>query len=162
MAKICQENTAYETFVAESKGDQDNILRVRSDFYFALKSETMDLLDITVPTAELEKVMEEIENTATSQGALLQVFGHAADGNLHVHIMKKEGEGTKYVEDLRNEIYEIATRAGGVITGEHGIGKIRAEKLESLVTKEEFELMKSIKRIFDPYGILNPGTKIPA
>jgi len=93
---------------------------------------------------------------------LLEVFGHAADGNLHVHIMKKEGEGAKYVEDLRNEIYEIATRAGGVITGEHGIGKIRTKKLESLMTSKEFELMKSVKRMFDPDGILNPGTKIPA
>jgi glycolate dehydrogenase FAD-linked subunit len=161
VAKICQENTTYETFVAESKSDQDNILRIRSDIYFALKSETMDLLDITVPTAELEKVMEAIEDVATRRAAVLQVFGHAADGNLHVHIMKKEGEDAKYVEDLRDEIYEIAMRAGGVITGEHGIGKIRAKKLESLMTSKEFELMKSIKRIFDPDGILNPGTKIP-
>jgi len=162
VAEICRENTNYETFVAESKSDQDNILRIRSDIYFALKSETMDLLDITVPTAELEKVMGEIENVATRRAALLEVFGHAADGNLHVHIMKKEGEGAKYVEDLRNEIYEIATRAGGVITGEHGIGKIRTKKLESLMTSKEFELMKSVKRMFDPDGILNPGTKIPA
>jgi glycolate oxidase len=162
VAKICQENTTYETFVAESKSDQDNILRIRSNIYFALKSDTMDLLDITVPTAELEKVMGAIENVATRQTALLQVFGHAADGNLHVHIMKKEGEGTKYMEDLRNEIYEIATKAGGVITGEHGIGKIRTKKLESLMTRKEFELMKNIKKIFDPDGILNPGTKIPA
>jgi glycolate dehydrogenase FAD-linked subunit len=162
VAKICQEDTTYETFVAEAKSDQDNILRIRSDIYFALKSETMDLLDITVPTAELEKVMEAIEDVATRRAAVLQVFGHAADGNLHVHIMKKEGEDAKYVEDLRSEIYEIAMRAGGVITGEHGIGKIRAKKLESLMTSKEFELMKSIKRTFDPDGILNPGTKIPA
>jgi len=162
VADICKQNTSYETFVAESKRDQDNILRIRSDIYFALKSETMDLLDITVPTAELEKVMGEIDNLATRRAALLEVFGHAADGNLHVHIMKKEGEGTKYVEDMRNEIYEIAMRAGGVITGEHGIGKIRTGKLESLMTRKEFELMKSIKRVFDPDGILNPGTKMPA
>jgi glycolate oxidase len=122
----------------------------------------MDLLDITVPTAELEKVMEEIENVATRRAALLEVFGHAADGNLHVHIMKKEGESPKYAEDLRNEIYEIAMSAGGVITGEHGIGKIRTKKLESLMTRKEFELMKNIKKLFDPDGILNPGTKIPA
>ena len=162
VAETCKENTTHETFVAESKSDQDNILRIRSNIYIALKSETMDLLDITVPTAELEKVMGEIENVATRRAALLEAFGHAADGNLHVHIMKKEGEGTKYVEELRNEIYGIATRAGGVITGEHGIGKIRTKKLESLMTSKEFELMKSIKRTFDPDGILNPGTKIPA
>ncbi len=161
VAQICQENTPYETFVAESKSDQDNILRIRSNIYNGLKSETIDILDITVPASELETVMGEVENVAAKHGAPLQIFGHAADGNLHIHIMKKEGEGTQYVEDLRNGIYEIATRAGGVITGEHGIGKIRTKKLESLMTRKEFELMKNIKNLFDPDGILNPGTKLP-
>ena len=148
--------------MAESKSDQDNILRIRSNIYNALKSETIDILDITVPPSELEKVMGEVENVAAKHGAPLQIFGHAADGNLHIHIMKKEGEGTQDVEDLRNDIYEIAMRAGGVITGEHGIGKIRTKKLESLMTRKEFELMKNVKKLFDPDGILNPGTKIPA
>ena len=62
---------------------------------------------------------------------------------------------------LRNEIYRIAIDAGGVITGEHGIGKIRTDKVQSCLSKEEIELMKAIKRVFDPNNILNPGTKIP-
>jgi glycolate oxidase len=160
LSQICQENSPYETFVAESKSDQDNILRIRSNIYNALKSETMDILDITVPPSELEKVMNEVESAAAKYGATLQIFGHAADGNLHIHIMKKEEANTQHVEDLRNEIYQIATKFGGVITGEHGIGKVRTSKLQSVMTRKELELMKSVKKIFDPNGILNPETKI--
>lgn len=160
IVEICRQNTTYETYCAESKSDQDNILRVRSNIYFALKTETMDILDITVPTGELEKVTGEIEDIAEKHEVLLPVFGHVADGNLHVHIMSKQGEGPGYVENLRNEIYEIATKAGGVITGEHGIGKVRAGELQMFLSKKELELMKSIKKTFDPNNILNPGTKI--
>ena len=63
---------------------------------------------------------------------------------------------------VRDEIYEIATRTGGVITGEHGIGKTRASKLPKFVSSDELELMRKIKAAFDPNKILNPGTKIQA
>jgi glycolate oxidase len=162
LAQICQPNTPYETYVAESTADQDNILRIRSNIYNALKSETIDILDTTVPPSELEKVMGEVEKAAEKWGADVRFFGHAADGNLHIHIMKGPGMSTQRAEDLRDEIYDMATRAGGVITGEHGIGKVRVGKPQSLMTEREFQLMKSIKRIFDPNGILNPETKILA
>jgi len=160
ISEICRQDTTYETFGAESKSDQENILKIRSNIYTFLKTETMDILDVTVPTAELEKVMAAVEDIAEKQKALLPVFGHAADGNLHIHIMKKQGEGPEYVENIRQQIYEIATKAGGVITGEHGIGKVRTGKLQMFLGKKELELMKSIKTTFDPNDILNPGTKI--
>jgi len=161
IAEICRQDTTYEAFGAESKSDQDNILKIRSGIYSALKSETIDLLDITVPPAELERVIEAIDDIAKEHGTHLPVYGHAADGNLHVHIMKEQGQGLGIADTVRDSIYEIATKAGGVITGEHGIGKIRAGKLPIYVTEKELELMKSIKSVFDPNDILNPGTKIP-
>lgn len=160
LAKICQQNTPYETFVAESASDQDNILEIRSYIYTALKTETTDILDITVPASELEKVMADVESVATRHESMLKIFGHAADGNLHIHIMKKPNESPQNMDAVRNEIYEIAMTAGGVITGEHGIGKVRTSKLQSIIPEKELELMKDIKRIFDPNGILNPETKI--
>jgi len=162
IAEICRQNTTYETFCAESKNDQDNILRIRSSIYSALKTETMDILDITVPVAELEKAIGAIEELAKKYQVRIPVYGHAADGNLHVHIMREQGEDSEFVGKLRDEIYEIAAKAGGVMTGEHGIGKIRTQKLQASLPKKELELMGSIKKTFDPNGILNPGTKIPA
>jgi glycolate oxidase len=64
------------------------------------------------------------------------------------------------IENLRNEIYKACLELGGVITGEHGIGKIRTRNLNLYLSEKELELMHKIKKIFDPNNILNPGTKI--
>ncbi len=157
VAAICSKSTSYETFVAEPKRDQDNILRIRSNIYTVLKSETLDILDITVPPAALEKVVESIEQIASARDTYLPVYGHAADGNLHIHIMKNQ---EAIADAVRDEIYEIATKTGGVITGEHGIGKTRTSKLPKFVSSDELDLMKKIKAAFDPNKILNPGTKL--
>jgi len=146
----------------ESQRDQDRILKIRSSIYLALKSETVDILDIAVPVSELVRVIDALEAIARRDKLILPVFGHAADGNLHVHIMRREGDTPEYVEALRNEIYRVSMDAGGVITGEHGIGKIRTDKLQTCLPKREIELMTAIKRIFDPNKILNLGTKLPA
>jgi glycolate oxidase len=159
--EICQQNGGLEPFYVESQRDQDKILRIRSNIYFALKNETVDILDIAVPVSELVSVVDSIEEIAKRDKLFLPVFGHAADGNLHIHIMKREGDTSEYIDTLRNRIYEIAISAGGVITGEHGIGKIRTNKLQSSLAKEEIALMTAIKKLFDPNNVLNPGTKIP-
>jgi len=160
LAEVCQQNRALEPLYAESKRDQDRILAIRSSIYFALKSETADILDITVPTAELDNVISLIEEIQKEANVILPIFGHAGDGNLHVHIMRDAGEDINRVEILRDRIYRIAIEAGGVITGEHGVGKIRTGKLGMCLAGKEMELMKSIKRIFDPNNVLNPRTKI--
>jgi len=160
--EICRANGGLEPFFVESQRDQDRILKIRSSIYLVLKSETMDILDIAVPVSELVRVIDALEAIARRDKLSLPVFGHAADGNLHVHIMRREGDTPGYVEALRNEIYRVAMDAGGVITGEHGIGKIRTDKLQTCLPKREIELMTAIKRIFDPNNILNLGTKLPA
>ena len=160
IAEICKQKEAFETFVAESKPDQENILKIRSYIYSALKSKMVDILDITVPIAQLERVMEAVENIAAEFNTHVPIYGHAGDGNLHVHIMRQDGQDPDVVEKLRNEIYGIATRTGGVISGEHGIGKIRTGKLSTVLSKKELELLRDIKTIFDPNWILNPDTTI--
>ncbi len=162
ISEVCKENTRYEVFAAESEADQQDILTVRSNIYTVLKSETLDILDVVVPLAKLEEVIAAIEAVAQKARVTLPLFGHAGDGNVHVHIVREQREDLEYVEPIRNKVYDIAMKAGGVITGEHGIGKVRLETLQKFVSRQELELMKGIKRVFDPNGILNPGTKIPA
>ncbi len=161
IAETCQQNGSLEPLFVEPRSEQDKILRIRSNIYPVLKSGTADILDVTVPTSELAKLMEAVRKLAEKENVVLPAFGHAADGNVHVHIMKGPTGEMEHVERLRDEIYGIAIQLGGVITGEHGIGKIRTGKLESYLTEKEIELMKNVKRIFDPNNILNPGTKIP-
>ena len=160
ISKICQQDTKYEIVAAESPTDQSNILRIRSSIYTALKNETMEILDITVPISELEGVIDAVAKAVKDYDAETPIFGHAADGNLHVHIMRGPGN-LEAVERLKDEIYRIAIASGGVITGEHGIGKIRLSKLAVSLETKELELLMKIKKIFDPNGILNPGTKLP-
>jgi len=160
IAETCQQMGALEPLFVEPRSEQDRILRIRSNTYPALKSETADILDVTVPVSELAKLVNDVEELAKKENVFLPAYGHAADGNLHVHIMKGPTGQKEHVERLRDEIYRTAVRLGGVITGEHGIGKIRTGKLESYMTEKEIELMKNAKRVFDPNNILNPGAKV--
>ena len=159
IAEICQQNGALEPLFAEPRDQQERILRIRSNIYLALKPNTADILDTTVPPANIGKFIDEVDRIAKKYNAYLPAYGHAGDGNLHIHIMD-EGKSIEYIEKLRSEIYEAAFKLGGVITGEHGIGRIRKPSLIKYIDKKQLELMKKIKRIFDPNNILNPGAVI--
>jgi len=161
IAEACQQNKALDPLFLDEKDKQDRILRIRSNIYSAIKDGTVDILDITVPVAQIAKVVGQIEEITKRDKIIIPVYGHAADGNLHVHIMKIDDQVPEYAEELKDEIYDIAAKSGGVITGEHGIGKIRIGKLQPYLAENEIELMRKIKKILDPKNILNPGTKIP-
>ena len=102
------------------------------------------------------KLMDAIEKIAEKFNAYIPTYGHAADGNLHSHIMIEKGKGLDYVKKLKKEIYKTAIDLGGIITGEHGIGKIRIEDLNLCLSEKEIQLMEGIKKLFDPNNILNP------
>ncbi|MEM0054013.1 MAG: FAD-binding oxidoreductase [Nitrososphaeria archaeon] len=157
ISQICIENMGLEPVIAERRDEQESILKIRSNIFTALKKDYMDIFDTTVPPSAIGKLADEIDKIAEKYNAYIPVYGHAADGNVHSHVMKKDAE--KY-EQIKNEIYEAAVRLGGVITGEHGIGKIRVKELSKLVHPKSLEIMKGIKRLFDPNNILNPSTVV--
>jgi glycolate oxidase len=163
ISDACKEYTPLDVFAAESASDQENILSIRSNLYTYLKPQVLDILDIVVPISKLEQIVSTIQGIAKETAAPMPVYGHAGDGNLHVHIMRKEGvtDVSKYVDDLSDRIYKAATEVGGVITGEHGIGRTRLSKIEKYLSQEEVDVMRNMKRIFDPNNILNPGAKVP-
>ncbi len=160
ISEICKENTAFEIFAAESAADQENILSIRSNLYTVLKPDVLDILDIVVPISKIDQIVQTVEDISKETGVPLPVYGHAGDGNLHVHIMRKQGEQLQKIDELSDRIYKATMALGGVITGEHGIGKTRTKKVEQFLNKGEIELMKSLKRFFDPNNIMNPGTKV--
>jgi len=157
ISQICVENRGLEPSIAERRDEQERILKIRSNIFTALKRDYMDIFDTTVPPSSIGKLADEIDRIAEKYKAYIPVYGHAADGNVHSHVMKKDAG--KY-EQIKNEIYEAAIRLGGVITGEHGIGKIRVKELSRLAHPKSLEIMKGIKRLFDPNNILNPSTVI--
>ena len=102
------------------------------------------------------KLIDAIDKIAEKFDTRIPMYGHAADGNLHPHIMVEKGKNSDYVKKLKNEIYKTAIDLGGVITGEHGIGKIRIDDLDLCLSEKEIQLMERIKKLFDPNNILNP------
>jgi len=161
ISKICEANNAMDIMLAETSEEQDRILRIRSNIYTALKPRMIDILDVTVPPSSLEKLMDEVDSIAKKYEAYLPAYGHAGDGNLHVHIMKDEHMNLKTAEKMKEEIYRVAIALGGVITGEHGVGSLRIKNLSLALSKKHVEIMKRIKKIFDPNNILNPDKVLP-
>ncbi len=161
ISRVCESNNAIDVMLAETSEEQNRILRIRSNIYTALKPNMIDILDVTVPPSNLKKLMDQVDEIAAKQGVYLPVYGHAGDGNLHVHIMKEGIKDLNMAEKIKKEVYKAAVDLGGVITGEHGIGKLRIGNLNSVLNKKHLEIMKSIKRIFDPNNILNPHKVLP-
>lgn len=155
VARVCEAHNAVDVLVADSPREQNRILKIRSNMYTALKNDIIDILDVTVPPANLGGLMDLLDEIAARYGTYFPAYGHAGDGNLHIHIMR-DIRSMELVEEIRHEIYSAALKLGGTITGEHGIGKIRAKSLNLALSEKHIELMRSIKRIFDPNNILNP------
>ncbi len=161
LLNLCEKVGALEPVVAETRKEQDEILKIRSEIYSTLKPDMVDILDTTVPPAKMIDLIRLVNELEAKYGVYMPVYGHAGDGNLHVHLMKWDGWTEEKYDELRNMIYEETLKLGGTITGEHGIGYLRKKYLERVMDKKAIELMKAIKKIFDPNGILNPDKVLP-
>ena len=160
--RICKANNSIETLVAQGRKEQDNILRIRSNTYMALKRDLADILDMAVPPASIGKLMDRVDKIAQEYQAYIPMYGHVADGNLHPHLMKVNGELPSYFEEIKEKMYKAAIDLGGVITAEHGVGRNRIKNLPLTLSRKEMELMWGIKKLFDPNNILNPGVAVSA
>ncbi|MBS7648662.1 FAD-binding oxidoreductase [Candidatus Bathyarchaeota archaeon] len=161
LSQVCERNNALDIMLAETPEEQNRILKIRSNIYVALKPNMIDILDVTVPPGSLEKLMNYVDVVAAKYQVYLPVYGHAGDGNLHVHVMREGLENIGMANKIKNEIYEVAINLGGVITGEHGIGRLRVENASLVLNWKHRSIMKGIKAIFDPNNILNPHKVLP-
>jgi len=111
-----------------------------------------------VPRDRLAECFRGLEEIARRYELNMANFGHAGDGNIHVNVLLRdeESEAEKARRAIR-EIFQMTLDLGGSISGEHGIGLTKAPYLNMEVGAESIRLMKSIKTLFDPFGILNPG-----
>ncbi len=168
VAEACLEKGAIDVFIADTPAKQALVLEIRSNIYEALKSQTIEILDISIPRAEIPGHVRRIREVSEKHDIWLPTFGHAADGNVHTHIMSAryeegrmiavpEEEWRAKVDRVRAELYADGRSRGGVISGEHGIGLVKKPFLSLALDDVQIELMRGIKRLFDPGGILNPG-----
>jgi glycolate oxidase len=168
VAEHCLEKGALDVFVADNPQKQAQVLEIRSKLFEAVRAHALEILDIVVPRAEIAKHFQRVQEISEKYQIWLPTFGHAADGNVHTHIMKARYEDGELIplpeeewkakfEPVRRELYEDCKLRGGMITGEHGVGVVKKRYIPFVLSEEEIALMKGIKAHFDPNNILNPG-----
>lgn len=120
--------------------------------------------DATVPRSQIPAMFARLKAIREKYNVNLVVFGHAGDGNLHPNIVadKRDKEEMKRVEQAVTEIFEAAIELGGTLSGEHGIGNMKAPFMEMELGKAGLQMMKLIKDSWDPKNIMNPGKIFPA
>jgi glycolate oxidase len=116
--------------------------------------------DTVVPRAELPKLIKGVKDLGVSNGFKVVCYGHAGDGNLHIRInhptIKKSFESEEMNRILK-DLFQLVHSLGGTISGEHGIGLIQKSYMPVMFDAITMELMRGIKKTFDPKHILNPG-----
>jgi glycolate oxidase len=161
LAEICLKNKALDVLVADTKAAQEKVWEGRSCIIEAAKAEGfIEVLDCVVPRNRIPELIKSLNDIAEKYGIECQNFGHAGDGNVHTNVFKKnvsDEEWKKKFLKFVEEVYKLSVSLGGTISGEHGIGLIRKRFLPMALEKTQIELMKGIKRLFDPNNILNPG-----
>jgi len=116
--------------------------------------------DTVVPRAELPKLIKGVKALAAENGFKVVSYGHAGDGNLHIrinHPKYKKSYENEEIQEILTKIFELVKSLGGTISGEHGIGLIQKSFMPVMFDKVTMELMRGIKKVFDPNNILNAG-----
>lgn len=116
--------------------------------------------DTVVPRGELPLLFKGVKEIAKRYDLRTVCYGHAGDGNLHVNILKDNHTDDFWnttVKEAIKEIFILCKKLGGTISGEHGIGLVQKEFMPIVMQPIQLEIMKGIKKVFDPNGILNPG-----
>ncbi len=161
MEKVCRACGAMEVRVAKDDAEATRLASARRTAFSALArvSPTTILEDATVPRSELARMIRFVEEVARKYQLRIGTFGHMGDGNLHPTFLTDERnkEEMHRVEEAFKEIFDEAIRLGGTITGEHGIGLAKKSFLPKFAGNAQMRVMRELRRVLDPAGILNTG-----
>lgn len=161
ISSVMQQNQCDEILFADSAEQKNAIWKIRRKVGEAVKSNSVyKEEDTVVPRAELPILLNGVKAIGKKYGFNSVCYGHAGDGNLHVNIIKGALSDQAWNIDLPNaisEIFELCKSLGGTISGEHGIGLVQKNYLPIVFSPYHLQLMKDIKKVFDPNYILNPG-----
>ncbi len=153
--------------VARSIADARTFWRMREEMSWAQKPEGGSIKhDVSVPVALVPRFLREADEAVarTIPGARVVSFGHLGDGNIHYNVSQPVGaDKVAFLarwRELNEVVHAIVADLGGSFSAEHGIGQLKRDELARTKPPVEMELMRGIKRLFDPYQIMNPGKLI--
>ena len=149
-----------DILLGETAAQKEQMWKIRRNISHAVKAKSIyKEEDTVVPRGELPKLLRGVKAIGERYRFRSVCYGHAGDGNLHVNILRDGMDETAWnytVKEGIAEIFKLCKSLGGTISGEHGIGYVQRPYLPIVFGKKELELMRALKRIFDPNGILNP------
>jgi len=119
--------------------------------------------DVVVPVSRIPELVAGVQALAREFALPIVTFGHAGNGNLHVNILYEPGD---VAQDERARaalarVFSLALSLGGTLSGEHGIGLLKRDFMPQAIDAPTLALMRQLKLVFDPDGILNPGKLLP-
>lgn len=153
---------AKDVLLADTDERKTSIWDARGAFLEAIKGGTpsMDECDVVVPREQITSFVRKSVEIGKKLGVRIRSFGHAGDGNLHIYACKDALPDDQWEEKracVMRALYDEARTLNGQVSGEHGIGHAKASFLLESLGERQIELMRGIKRAFDPNGIINPG-----
>lgn len=161
-AEVVIESGAIDVLVADTPAKIKDAWAARSSFLEAIEAETelLDECDVVVPINKIAKYINFVNREGENYDFSVKSFGHAGDGNLHIYACSNSMEKDEFmrqVHEFMTVIYQKAYEMGGQISGEHGIGYGKKEYLKQFEGELNVNLMREIKKAFDPKFILNPN-----
>jgi len=164
IGNICLSCGAFEVFVAESRTDSAAMWNVRQNGLEGMRARDPYACgsgDLMVPLSAVPEMLRRIEAAGREWGLEMGIIAHIGDGNIHPIPIKPEGMTPEkwaiYSEEFFEALIKEAIKLGGVGSGEHGVGHVKQHIITQSKSPAELELLRGIKRTFDPLNILNPG-----
>lgn len=161
IAELMMQYDGGEVFFADDSNQKEELWKLRRRAAEAVKAVGYTIEeDTVVPRAELPKLIKGVKTLGKQYGFHAVCYGHAGDGNLHIRInhptIKNSFGNTEMIRILKH-LFELVKSLGGTVSAEHGIGLIQKPYLTTVFKQANVDLMKGIKKVFDPNNILNVG-----
>jgi len=162
VADFCKSQGARDVRVSQSEKENEQLWVARRSAFGAVARmrPTCVIEDATVPVSYLTSAIKKVIEISERNRVQIAVLAHAGDGNLHPLVLcdQRDKEEMVRVEKAMEEIVDYAISVGGTLSGEHGIGIAKAKYLPKQLSGTALEMMRAVKKSFDPQGILNPGS----
>lgn len=161
IAEVVSDAGAFDIVMAEDNNKMAELWALRRCIGEAVKSISIyKEEDTVVPRANMPALIKGVKEICAEYKITSICYGHAGDGNVHVNILKDKTDNEtweKNIDPAIRKIFELTVSLGGTISGEHGIGYSQKNYLDIAIKENEMNLMRDIKNVFDPNGIMNPG-----
>jgi glycolate oxidase len=156
---VCSAHRSIDVLVAQDAAQRARLWTARREMSPAVRALSRFKLseDVVVPRQRIADLLDRVEHTSQATRIRTLTYGHAGDGNLHVNFLWNDADEEPRVEQGIDQLFRDVVAMGGTLSGEHGIGIMKAPYLHLEQSRELIDLQLRLKNAFDPKGLLNPG-----